>query len=270
MARSITDPYRQARALAQVAGALAGAGQHQPATARRTGRDGGPLDHRPVPAGRRPGAVAGALAAAGQHHTHRPEQAETVARSITDPYLQADALVQVARALASAGQQQQAEEWPARSPTLGCRPALWRSRRGAGQGRAAAAGRDVARAITDPGRQTGAGGGRGRPGRAGQYQQAETVARSITDPGLQAGALAQVADALAQAGQQEQAESGPLDHRPGPAGGRTGAGRGRPGQGRTASAGRVVARSITNPDLQADALAEVAGALAEPDSISRP
>ena len=59
MARSITDPHSQAQALAQVAEALAGAGQHQ--------------------------------------------QAETVARSITNPDWQAQALAQVAEALARAG-----------------------------------------------------------------------------------------------------------------------------------------------------------------------
>ena len=63
MARSITNPDRQAQALATVAGALARAGQHQQAAA-----------------------VA--------------PQAETVARSITDPDRQARALVAVAGALA--------------------------------------------------------------------------------------------------------------------------------------------------------------------------
>src|SRR5262249_54360508 len=62
---------------------------------------------------------------------------------------------------------------------------------------------------------------------AGEQQQAEALARSITDPGLQAHALAQVADALAQAGQQQQAEA--------------------------------LARSITDPH----ALAQVADALAQ-------
>ena len=51
--------------------------------------------------------------------------------------------------------------------------------------------------------------------------QAESVARSITDPYRQASALTAVAQALAQAGQHEQAappERGPLDHRPGTGG----------------------------------------------------
>jgi hypothetical protein len=58
-ARSITNPYWQAQALAAVAGALAKAGRH--------------------------------------------EQAETVARSITNPYWQARALAAVAKALAARG-----------------------------------------------------------------------------------------------------------------------------------------------------------------------
>ena len=48
--------------------------------------------------------MAGALAQAGQH-----EQAEAVARSITDPDEQAQALAAVAGALAKAGQHEQAE-----------------------------------------------------------------------------------------------------------------------------------------------------------------
>ena len=64
-------------------------------------------------------------------------QAETVARSITDPGLQADALAQVAGALAGAGQHQQAvtvagqaEASPARSPTQAGKPGRWRKSRG--------------------------------------------------------------------------------------------------------------------------------------------
>ena len=48
--------------------------------------------------------MAGALAEAGQH-----EQAETVARSVTNPYEQAQALTAVAGALAETGQHEQAE-----------------------------------------------------------------------------------------------------------------------------------------------------------------
>ena len=71
LARSITDPYVQALALAQVAGALAGAGQYEQAEAGLT--EGG-FDHRPkaekrarAPKGARLAQVAGALAGAGQY-----------------------------------------------------------------------------------------------------------------------------------------------------------------------------------------------------------
>ena len=50
VARSITNPYRQAQALAAVAGALAEAGQHEQA-ARGIPAVRGPLHHRPGPAG---------------------------------------------------------------------------------------------------------------------------------------------------------------------------------------------------------------------------
>ena len=74
MARSITDPDRQAQALAAVAGALAEAGQHEQAeTVARSITD-------PDGQAQALAAVAGALAEAGQH-----EQAATVARSITNP-----------------------------------------------------------------------------------------------------------------------------------------------------------------------------------------
>ena len=120
VARSITDPVWQAQALAQVAEALAGAGQHEQAARSRGWLRGGPLHHRPGLAGVGPERrVAGALAGAGQH-----QQAETVARSITDPDSQAQALARVAGALAGAGQHEQAavvggrpRRWPAPSPT---------------------------------------------------------------------------------------------------------------------------------------------------------
>ena len=64
MARSITNPYAQAEALAAVAGALAEAGQH--------------------------------------------EQAVTIARSITDPHRQPRALAAVAKALMAWGDRRQA------------------------------------------------------------------------------------------------------------------------------------------------------------------
>ena len=105
VARSITDPYWQARALTAVAGALARAGQH--------------------------------------------EQAETMARSITDPDRQARALTAVAGTLAQAGQYEQAAAIASRAETVArahYRPGLAGAGadgggRGAGPGRPVRAGR---------------------------------------------------------------------------------------------------------------------------------
>ena len=72
---------------------------------------------------------------------------------------------------------------------------------------------------------------------AGQHEQAESAARSITDPNRRASALTAVAQALAQAGQHEQAES--------------------------------VARSITDPNRRASALTAVAQALAQTGNTTR-
>ena len=82
VARSLTDPDRQARALAAVAGALAKAGQHEQAAAMASqAATVARSITSPDWQAQALAAVAGALAEAGQH-----EQAATVARSITDPY----------------------------------------------------------------------------------------------------------------------------------------------------------------------------------------
>src|SRR5690349_11718573 len=103
-------------------------------------------------------AVAGALARTGQH-----EQAATMARSITDPYWRARALAAVAGSLAMTGQHQQAVT--------------------------------VAHSITRPDQQAQALAAiAGALARAGQHEQATTTARSITDPERQAQALAAPGD----------------------------------------------------------------------------
>jgi hypothetical protein len=132
VARSITDPGAQAVALADVARALAKAGQHEQA-----------------------GAVA--------------IRAEAVARSITDPYWYAVALADVARALAKAGQHERGGVVAVRSEA-------------------------AARSITNPYRQARALAQAVRAlAGAGQYERAESVARSITDPEEQADAFAELA-----------------------------------------------------------------------------
>jgi len=92
LARAITDPSAQARALAAVAGVLAEAGEHARAEqVARTITD-------PYTQAQALTAVAGALAEAGEH-----ARAEQVARTITSPSAQARALAAVAAALAQAG-----------------------------------------------------------------------------------------------------------------------------------------------------------------------
>ena len=90
VARSISSPDLQAQALAEIAGALAAAGQYQ--------------------------------------------QAQSVAHSITEPGGGAQALAVVAGALAGAGQHEQAAAWPHRlrpwpapSPTRSSGPRRWRT-----------------------------------------------------------------------------------------------------------------------------------------------
>jgi hypothetical protein len=146
--------------------------------------------------------VAGALTQVGEH-----SRAEQVARTITIPYRQAEALVGVAGALAQVGEHSRAEQ-------------------------VATAAEQVARAITNPDLQAAALAGVAEAlTQVGEHSRAEQVARTITDPYRQADALAGVAGALAQVGEHSRAEQ--------------------------------VARTITIPDLQARALVRVAGILAE-------
>jgi tetratricopeptide (TPR) repeat protein len=109
--------------------------------------------------------------------------AEALARSIIDPYRQANALTQMTAALARAGRVQQAEAVAAHAETTArsITDLNWQSN----------ALTQVTEALT----------------LSGQYQHAHAVARSITDPSSQASALIQVARALAQAGQHQQAEA---------------------------------------------------------------
>ena len=96
VAASITDPFWQSRALAEVAGVLARAGQYEQAeTVAHSITD-------PYWQARALAEVAGGLAEAGQHEQAAAmvSQAATVVRSITDPDRQARALAEVAAALA--------------------------------------------------------------------------------------------------------------------------------------------------------------------------
>ena len=152
--------------------------------------------------------VAEALAEAGQHQQAAAiaAEAEATARAPTDPDSQDDVLAQVAGALAKTGQHQQAEA--------------------------------TARAITDSGwRAYALAKVAGALAGAGQHQQAEAIARAITNHYWQAEALAKVAETVAGAGQHQQAAA-------------------------LAAEAEAAARAITDPEVRADALARVAETLA--------
>ena len=171
------------------------------------------------------------------------QQAEAVARSITDPYMQARALAEVAQALARAGDVDRAEA-VARSiadPSRQARAlAVWRGR---WPGRVMSTGRvgSLSRPRPSPGRSP------TRPSRHGRWRvwrrhwpgrvmldRAEAVGRFITDLSVRVTALAGVAGALA--------ESGDVD---------------RPR--RVAQQAEAVARSITDLSRQAKALRRCGG-----------
>jgi hypothetical protein len=117
VADTITNPYWQAHALGNVAGALALAGQLRQAEAvARAITD--PAWQAGVLA-----EVAGALAQAGQHQQAAAiaAQAEAAARTIADPGSEASALAKVAGALAQAGEARSA----ARMAAAVCAAATW-------------------------------------------------------------------------------------------------------------------------------------------------
>ena len=235
-AKSITDLYQQELALVGVAAALAGAGQPEQAIAAARSITI-PYWQELAVAG-----VAAALAGAGL-----PEEAIAAARSITEPSTQARALTDIAAALAESGQPEQGAsvagqaETAARSITdpdmqTHALADVAAALAGAGLPEQAIA---VAQSITEPSTQAHAlAGVAAALAKDGHYQQAITAARSITDPARQARALADVAAALAEDGQPEQGAS-------------------------VAGQAETAARSITDPDTQAHVLADVAAALAK-------
>ena len=275
VSRDTTTPYMQVRVLADVAVVLATNGQHE--AARRVAGEAEAValsitpDMRSIALSHVVEALLAAgqyervealarliteldgqpwkladtamkLAAAGQQEAaeRMAGHAEVAARSITNPYyLQAQAMVQVAWALAAAGQHERAEA-TARSITdpdslAEALAGVARTLAAAGQREAAggmAGDAEVAaRSITDPDSQAQAMVQVAWAlAAAGQHKRAEATARSITDPSWQAEALLRVVWELAAAGQHERAEA--------------------------------TARSITNPHSQAEALLQVAWELA--------
>ncbi|MEV0926528.1 hypothetical protein AB0I99_15645, partial [Streptomyces spongiicola] len=105
LARTLTEPGRQAEALAVVAGAAAEAGDHT--RARELATEAERIARTITNPGRQAEAlavVAGAVAEAGDH-----TRAERIARTVTEPYRQAEALAVVAGAVAEAGDHTRAE-----------------------------------------------------------------------------------------------------------------------------------------------------------------
>ena len=112
---------------------------------------------------------------------------------------------------------------------------------------------------------------------AGDLDRAEALARTITDPDRRARALADLAEAAAGAGDLDRAEAlaGRPRPRPGRSPTRTG-GRGRWPTWREAAAGagdldraEALARTITDPDQRARALADLAEAAAGAGDLDR-
>ncbi|MFC5001279.1 hypothetical protein ACFPIJ_26010 [Dactylosporangium cerinum] len=177
LARSITAPYWQVRALTGVASALATAGEHTRAVT--IAAEAEQLAHSitdPDSQARALTDIASALATAGEH-----TRAATIARSITHPDSQARALTEIASALATAGEH-------TRAVTI------------------AAEAEQLAHSITDPDSQTEAlTDVASALATAGDHTRAATIARSIIDPYWQARALTDVASALATAGEHTRA-----------------------------------------------------------------
>ena len=140
--------------------------------------------------------VAGALAEAGQHEqaVTVTAEAETVARSITDPDQRAQTLAAVAEALAEAGEHEEAASM-ARSiidPDLRARAPVAEALAEAGEHEEAAT---AARSITDPDGRAGAGGGgRGAGGEGGHETGASPgfggMCRRALDDGAGTGVVA--------------------------------------------------------------------------------
>jgi hypothetical protein len=187
LARSLTRPYDQVRALTAVATALAEAGQPDRALSLAADAEQAARSiTRPYYQAWALTDVATALAKAGQW-----DRAEQTAHSITQVYDQAKALTAVATALAKAGQ-------PDRALTL-LADAEQTARSASGPDDQARALTDVAEAIAKAGQPEYA---------LTLLADAEQAARSITnsdDQKYQAWALTDVAEALAKAGQPDRA-----------------------------------------------------------------
>ncbi|MGH3843251.1 MAG: hypothetical protein ACRDS0_17665 [Pseudonocardiaceae bacterium] len=285
LARSITDPNRQAQALAELINAVAAAGDPDRAhrladQAEAIARSLASSDlqarapDEPNLQARVLAALVKGVAAAGD-----PDRAEAIAHSITNPETQARVLAALVKGVAAAGDPDRAEAiaHSITNPETQARvlAELVKSVAAAGDPDRAEA---IARSITIPYRQ-----GRvlaalvkgvaaaGDPDRAHRLaDQAEAIARSITIPYQQGRVLAELVKGVAAASDLDRAEAiadsiadsywqvrllaelinavaaaGDLDR-----------------AHRLADQAEAIARSITSPDLQAWALAELVNAVA--------
>ena len=299
LARSITSPLSQAQALARVATAAAGTGDYNrarelAADAERIARSitslllagGGPGRHgyrgrwppgtttapgswpptrsgSPAPASARCGSPARrgrrmavtAVASAGDY-----DRAERIARSITSPLSQAEALARVATAAAGTGDYDRARELAADaeriarssiSPNGQARPLAGVATAVASAGdydrarELAADAERIARSSTMPKvRAWDLAGVATAVASAGDYGRAERIVRSITSPSQQAHALAAVATAAAGTGDYDRARE-------------------------LAADAERIARSSTMPKVRAWDLAGVATAVASAGDYGR-
>ena len=201
VAWTITAPYLQSEALAEVGIALAGAGMPDQAqrvalaAGSNTYNEQGPLV-----------LVSKALASAGLH-----DRAEAVARSVNDRFRQAEAITEVMVVQVNAGMRERAEAFAGSIADAGERA-------------------DAVALVV------------GRLARSGRHSQAEAFSRLIADPGTRARALAGVAWVLADSGLGEDAA-------------------------RFAEAAEATARTAAGPERPereaAEELAELAAALAD-------
>ena len=276
LANSLTNPYWKAEALVLVTWALARAGQHHQAETLHPGHSlARTIRRRVLPQ------VAGALARAGQH-----KQAEESPHSIIHPYWQAVGLALVARALAKAGQHEQATAAATQAETVArtiidvdCQAVaqglVAEALAGAGQHKQA---ETLAHSIIHPyWEAVGLALVARALAKAGQHEQAtaaatqaEALAHFITNPDLQTRVLVRVAVGLVEVRSSQQAaaaatqaeaaaglsvaSSDQQDASPD-------AGRGRARRARQHQQAETLARSIIDPDWQAEALTQIAEAL---------
>jgi tetratricopeptide (TPR) repeat protein len=170
LARAITDPDRQARALSALAQAVARAGEHDRA------EDLARTITEPYQQVQTLSTLAQAAANTGEHDRARRllAHAEDLARTITHPGRKAQTLSALAQAAANTGEHDRAE--------------------------------DLARTITDPDQQVQTLSELAQAAaNTGDHDRAEDLARTITEPGQQAWALSELAQAAARAGEHDRA-----------------------------------------------------------------